>query len=295
MPSNLPDKRSMPERTRGLLLNIVFYIVSFAIGIIPFILIDDPLLASAAFTAVATFILFCFSTVFEDVSIYDPYWSVAPFVIILSCMIKYGFWTVNAIILLVVIGLWSARLTLNWYYTYRGIRHEDWRYAQYREKCSPLLFHLISFFGLHFIPTIVVYGGLVSAILSLSQNSFAPLSVIGLAVMLLAVLLELVSDQSIHRFLLDHRDEHRTCDVFVWKYSRHPNYLGEMSFWTGLYLYFLALRPDIWYLGLGFLSIILLFLFVSIPMMEKHNAARREDYRAYQERTSMLLLLPPKK
>ncbi|MBO7549124.1 MAG: DUF1295 domain-containing protein, partial [Clostridia bacterium] len=74
-----------------------------------------------------------------------------------------------------------------------------------------------------------------------------------------------------------------------------PNYLGEMSFWTGLYIYFLAATPGIWYKGLAFLSIIALFLSVSIPMMEKHNAERRIDYEEYKAKTSMLLLLPPKK
>ena len=48
-------------------------------------------------------------------------------------------------------------------------------------------------------------------------------------------------------------------------------------------------------MGLGFLAVVLLFLTVSIPMMERHNEQRRADYAAYKKRTSMLLLLPPKK
>ena len=68
-----------------------------------------------------------------------------------------------------------------------------------------------------------------------------------------------------------------------------------MSFWTGVYLYFVALRPAIWYRGLGFVSIIALFLIVSIPLMERHNLARRPDYAAYRKRTSRLLLLPNRK
>ena len=81
----------------------------------------------------------------------------------------------------------------------------------------------------------------------------------------------------------------------MWKYSRHPNYLGEMSFWTGLYIYFVCLCPQIWYKGLGFVSVIALFFAVSIPLMEKHNAARREDYADYKAKTSLILLLPNKK
>ena len=113
--------------------------------------------------------------------------------------------------------------------------------------------------------------------------------------MLMAILLELVSDRAIHRFLLENKGERRSCNVSVWKYSRHPNYLGEMSFWTGMYLYFLPLFTSYWLYGLGFLSMIALFLFISIPMMEKHNLERRADYADYRKRTSMILLLPPRK
>ena len=112
--------------------------------------------------------------------------------------------------------------------------------------------------------------------------------------MLFGTALEFVSDRSIHRFLAESGDRHITCRVSVWRYSRHPNYLGEMSFWFGVFLCHAAVRPDIWYLGLGFLLIELLFLTVSIPMMERHNSERRSDYEDYRAVTSVLLLLPVK-
>lgn len=285
----------MKEKEKGLLLDILIYILAFGVGIIPFIFIDDVLLASAVFTSSATIVIFCFSMLFADVSIYDPYWSVAPPVIILAVMIKYNFWTVNAFILLAVILIWAIRLTANWFITYKGLGHEDWRYAKYRERYSPFIFQFISFTGLHFIPTIVVYLGLVSGILAAQVEAFSFLSLIGVLLMLFAVCLEFVSDRSIHRFLKEHKGERKTCNVSVWKYSRHPNYLGEMSFWTGLYLYFVATVPEIWYYGLGFISIIILFMAVSIPLMEKHNLARRIDYAEYKTKTSVLFLLPNRK
>ena len=282
----------MKEKTKGVLLDVLVYLLAFGVGLVPFILIDNVFFATAAFTATATLIVFLFSTVFSDVSIYDPYWSVAPIVMILIDMIKYRLYTGNAFVLAALFAIWSVRLTGNWYMTYKGLGHEDWRYAQYRMRYRPLPFHFISFTGLHFIPTIVVYLGFVSAIFAMRVNGFSFLSLIGVCVMLAAVGLEFFSDRAIHRFLREHKGENRTCDVSVWKYSRHPNYLGEMSFWFGAYLFFVAVCPGEWYKGLGFLSIIVLFLVVSIPMMEKHNAERRSDYVAYKARTSMLFLLP---
>lgn len=285
----------MREKQKGLAINIAVYLAAFCIAAIPFYAIDDMFLATAVFTAVATVIVFFFSCLFSDVSVYDPYWSVAPPVMLIADMIRFRIWNVNAALILFAVGLWSARLTGNWYVTYKGLRHEDWRYAMYREKCSTFVFHLISFVGFHFMPTVVVYAALVSGLLSIQESHFSALSLIGFFYMLGAVFLEIVSDQSIHKFLEEHAKEGRSCDISVWRYSRHPNYLGEMSFWTGMYLYYVALRPDKWYLGLGFLSIIVLFLSVSIPMMEKHNMQRRKDYAEYKAKTSMVLLLPRKK
>ena len=285
----------MSERMKGCLLDLAIYAVAFGIAAIPFYMIGSMLVAAAVFTAVATVLIFIASTVLKDVSVYDPYWSVAPPVILLLCMEKYGLWNVNSFVLLSVVLIWSFRLTGNWFITYKGLGHEDWRYAMYREKCSAPVFHLISFVGLPFMPKVVVYLGLVSGLLSIEIPAFAPLSLIGVAIMLFAVGLEFVSDRAIHRFLALHRGERKTCDISVWKYSRHPNYLGEMTFWTGMFVYYAALCPEKWYFGLGFLSIIVLFLTVSLPMMEKHNEARRADYPDYKARTSMLLLLPNRK
>ena len=285
----------MNDFKKGILIDVITYLAAFGVGAVPFIFIQNLFAAVAAFTATATVVVFIVSVAYADVSVYDPYWSVAPPVMFLAAMIKYGFWTVNAFILLALILLWAFRLTANWLKTYKGVGHEDWRYAMYRQKYPPVLFQIINFIGLQFVPTIVVYAGLVSGLFAMQSATFAPLSLIGAAVMVGAVFLAFLSDSAIHAFLKQHKGEGKTCNISVWKYSRHPNYLGEMSFWTGLYLYFVAVCPQIWYKGLGFLTIIALFLSVSIPMMEKHNMARRVDYAEYKASTSMLLLLPPKR
>ncbi len=283
------------EKIRGFLLDLIVYLGAFIVAGIPFRQIDDPFLATAGFTATATLIIFIVSVFLSDVSVYDPYWSVAPPAMLLANIQKYRLTNVNAVLLLILVSIWSLRLTVNWYITYKGIGCEDWRYAQYRKRLSPLPFQLISFFGLHFVPTVVVYGGMVSALYAMREERFALLSLAGVVIMLAAVALEHVSDWTIHRFLREHGQEKRTCNVSVWSRSRHPNYLGEMLFWTGMYVYFVALCPQIWYKGLGFLSIIALFLLVSIPMMEKHNLERRPDYARYRERTPMLVPLPKRR
>ena len=285
----------MSPKTKGLFVNLLLYAAAFAVGAVPFYLIDDLLLAEAAFTGAATLVIFLATCFVPDTSLYDPYWSVAPVAMLLLAMVKYDLWSLNAIAFFAVVCLWSIRLTGNWALTYKGLLHEDWRYRQYRERCGAMGFFFINLVGLQYIPTVVVYLGLIGGFCVIRIPGFDPLILIGLAVMLLGVLLEFVSDRAIHRFLREHAGEGRTCDASIWRLSRHPNYLGELTFWFGGFLTYLATRAGAWYLGLGFLSIWVLFFTVSIPMMEKHNLARRADYAAYRARTSVLLPLPPKK
>ena len=223
---------SEQEKNRGLMIDLIAYTAAFLAAAVPFSRVDDPLTAVAVFTGVATLLLYIVSVIYKDVSVYDPYWSVAPPLMMLAVMLKYRLWNVNAVILLGLILIWAVRLTANWYATYRGIGHEDWRYANFRKKVPPVPFQVISFFGFHFVPTAAVYGGMTCAVMAAQQEHFALLSAIGAGIMLLAVWLEYVSDRAIHRFLREHGRTSRTCDVSVWKYSRHPNYLGEMLIGT---------------------------------------------------------------
>jgi len=285
----------MTNRKKGLIIDILTYFSAFGIAVVPFIFIDNIFAAVAAFTSVATVMIFIVTVLFKDVSIYDPYWSVEPPVAILAVMIKYHLWNVNAFIILALVCFWALRLTANWFVAYKGLGNEDWRYAVYRKKYSPLVFQLISFVGLQFVPTIVVYGGMVSGLFAIQNPEFSYFCIIGIVVMFGAVLLAYFADRAMHKFLREHKGEGKSCNISLWKYSRHPNYLGEMSFWVGLYLYFVVLYPNIWYAGLGFLSIVAIFLCFSIPAMEKHNMERRPDYAEYKKTTSMLLILPRRK
>lgn len=75
----------------------------------------------------------------------------------------------------------------------------------------------------------------------------------------------------------------------LWAHSRHPNYLGEIMTWWGLWLFALAAGPGWWWTVTGALAITLMFVFVSVPMMEKRALATRQGYRQYRQETPMLL------
>ena len=74
----------------------------------------------------------------------------------------------------------------------------------------------------------------------------------------------------------------------LWKYSRHPNYLGEILMWWGVDLAVVAAATNVWYLAAGALANTLLFFVVSIPMADKRQS-RKEGFDAYKKQTRMLL------
>ena len=105
--------------------------------------------------------------------------------------------------------------------------------------------------------------------------------------------IEVISDRQLRNFL-KMKDRPKVLQTGLWRYSRHPNYAGELKLWWGIGIIGLA---DSWgWLGLiGPLTISYLIIFVSgIPPIERRRA-KEPDYQAYKRRTSPLLLLPPRK
>ena len=60
----------------------------------------------------------------------------------------------------------------------------------------------------------------------------------------------------------------------LWKYSRHPNYLGEILMWWGIALAVVFAFPRCWFLVAGAFVNNCLFLFISIPMADKRQSKK---------------------
>ena len=81
----------------------------------------------------------------------------------------------------------------------------------------------------------------------------------------------------------------------LWKFSRHPNYFGEVSFWFGLFLMTLSLDDYPAWLFISPLSMYLMFALVTCRMMDDRSLEKRSDYADYMQKTSQLFLWPPSK
>ena len=278
------------------------YILAAATGILTYILLDflikHPLMLMLICDIAATLVVWFFGLIFKNASMYDPYWSVQSIVIIAGWLILRNT-ALNAvdILMLIAVGFWAVRLTYNWASTFYGLKKtQDWRYVMLKQK-NPKLFFITNLFGINLMPTLLVYLGTVPLYYVIFNNSaINGFTVFGLVIMIVATLIELIADVQMKNFKNTNTDQQQVMDKGLWAYSRHPNYLGEIAFWWGIFVFSFSYINTPLYIGLGAVSITLLFMFISIPMIEKKMLnTRPSSFKEYQKKVSMLLLLPNKK
>ena len=267
----------------------IIYILATIVGIVTYRLLSfswwiNLLLADIA----ATILTFLFSIILKNSSVYDPYWSVQPIVILVAYSIGKSLGLLQ-ILLLIAVCYWGIRLTVNWAYNFTDFTYQDWRYVMLKEKTG-IFYPVINFIGIHLVPTLVVYACALPAAYAIINNLEANVgSVIFIVVSIFAATLQGIADIQMHKYR-----KNRTTPFNrngLWKYSRHPNYLGEILMWWGVGGACTFLIPQNFFLLAGALLNTLLFVFVSIPMAEKRQA-KKEGFEEYKKETNYLIPLP---
>ena len=274
------------NRAASFIAVAVVYIIAIAVGVLVYRALDLDwwlsLLISDLLATVATFI---FSLIFKNASVYDPYWSVQPPVILVAFAIGRKL-TLLGILLLLVVSFWAIRLTANWAYTFANLNHQDWRYTMLKEKTG-VFYPIINFVGIHMVPTLVVYGCVLPAVYAIREALSANIpSIICLCVSLGAAVMQGIADIQMHKYRKNRNGAF--IRIGLWKYSRHPNYLGEILMWWGVGLSVIFASPSAWYLAAGAVANTILFLAVSIPMADGRQS-RKAGFAEYKAETRMLL------
>lgn len=262
------------------------YIIATVVGVLAYrALTFDWWLSLLIADATATVVTFVFSLIFKNASVYDPYWSVQPPVILVAFAVGREL-TLLGVLLLVVVSFWALRLTANWAYTFGNLTHQDWRYTMLREKTG-VFYPIINFVGIHMVPTLVVYGCVLPGVYAIREGLSANIaSVLFLCLSLCAASMQGIADIQMHKFRKNRNAPF--IRIGLWKYSRHPNYLGEILMWWGVGLSVLCAAPGTWYLVAGAVANTILFFAVSIPMADKRQS-RKDGFAEYKKQTRMLL------
>ena len=233
----------------------------------------------------STVLVFVFSLIFRNASVYDPYWSVQPPVILASALLKHGGSGVLEVLLFCAVLFWGLRLTANWAYNFRNFEYQDWRYVMLKEKTG-VFYPLINLLGIHMFPTLIVYLCILPAVTAVHEEAaLKALCIPFIVIAFFAPVIQGIADIQMHMFRKSRMEGF--IRTGFWKRSRHPNYAAEIIMWWAVGLACFFAMPDKPWLLVGAAANTLMFLFVSIPMADKRQS-RKPGFEAYKKSTRML-------
>jgi steroid 5-alpha reductase family enzyme len=219
-------------------------------------------------------ILFIISIILKDNSIADIFWGIGFSQIAIHTLLLNPDKTILNYIFTIIILIWTLRIS--GYILSKKIKNkpEDKRYAIWRETLK--YFYIRSFLQIYVLQGILMLIVSSAILIINSSNNFqnSILFIIGVIIALGGLIFETVSDKQLFKFLSNSENKGQIMQKGLWKYSRHPNYYGESTFWLGISI----IAIQISYLGIiSYIMITFLLRFVSgVPMAEKAMNKNRQ-------------------
>ena len=223
----------------------------------------------------------------------DVAWGLGFILAAAISLLAAGIYPLRGLLVSGLVLIWGIRLAAHIHSRDRG-KGEDPRYRTWREEWGKW-FVLRSFLQIFMLQGMLLLT-VALPVVFINQAPPAPLGLfdlLGLAIWLTGFCFEAVGDRQLLTFIRDPANRGKLMTSGLWRYTRHPNYFGEVTLWWGIWLMTLAL-PGGWLTIIGPITITFLILKVSgIPMLEKRYEDRA-DFQEYKRRTSAFFPLPPK-
>lgn len=239
--------------------------------------------------------LFVISVFLKRNDIADVAWGTGIFLVALSSYLLNEDKSTLNLAITILIGLWGFRLSLR--ILLRNLKKdEDFRYKKWREEWGRI-FYLRSYLQVYLLQGFLM---LVVGYVAIHANQYGEKGELGyfflagLIVWIIGYFFETVGDWQLDKFIGSKPAPGEIMQSGLWKYSRHPNYFGEVTMWWGLWL-MVATLPFSYIALVSPLAITFLILKVSgIPMLEKKFEGNPK-WEEYKKVTSAFFPLPPKK
>ena len=248
--------------------------------------------AAVALLMVSTWIV---ATIRRDVSVVDIVWGLG-FAVVAVCSLVVGDGAAaRRVLLAVLVGVWGLRLAS--YLAWRNLGHgEDRRYRKMRDARGPWfwLISLATVFGLQGLLMVVVALPVQLSAGAEDPRRLGPLAAVGAGLWLVGLVFEAGGDLQLARFKADPVNEGKVMDRGFWRYTRHPNYFGDVCVWWGIFLVAAETAPGRWGVAGPILMTVFLLRVSGVSLLERDIGERRPAYAAYIERTSAFLPRPPR-
>ncbi len=246
------------------------------------------------------FILFFYMSIWFVISLLkkrndvaDIAWGLGFVIISWSSFFISGEYSIRSIFVNIIVMIWGFRLAFHIYRRNRK-KQEDYRYLQWRNDWGKW-FLIRSYLQVYLLQGFFLFL-IVFSVVFINRNSTGAINfydIFGFMIWLVGFFFEVVGDYQLASFIKNVENKGKIMQTGLWKYTRHPNYFGEVMQWWGIFIIALSLP-------MGFITIIspltitILILFVSgIPLLEK-KMIENPEFNEYKKRTSIFIPLFPK-
>lgn len=193
-----------------------------------------------------------------------------------------------------IILAWGLRLTWHIYSRFRRAKVQDERYTKLMSAWptdNRVARSYVRIFVLQAILATIV--GLPIVAVYVYEPNVGGLVVAGVVIWMIGYAMEAVADRQLRHFLMSGPKNGDVMKTGLWKYSRHPNYFGEIVMWWGISV--IALSTPVWWLGIiGAATITWLIRFVSGVPLAEARMSRRSEWPEYKRKTNALIFWFPK-
>ncbi len=239
-------------------------------------------------------VLFLLALKLRDNSIVDIGWGIGFILVTLATLAYSGTADARQLLIAALVLIWGSRLAIRIYLRNRG-KGEDFRYRKWREdwgenwRRNAYLFVFVGQGVMMLLITIPIM-----LVNTYPGPALGWLDLGGVVVWCVGFVFEAVGDRQLDLFLRNPGNRGKVLDTGLWRYTRHPNYFGEVTQWWGVYLIVLSVQWG-WLGIIGPITITTLIVAYSgIPMLEK-TMMQNPAFVEYAKRTSVFFPWPPKK
>lgn len=198
----------------------------------------------------------------------------------------------NTVVWLMVLA-WGFRLANHIFRRWLKSPQTDRRYVELQAKWPPRVRNLQMYFRVYLVQALLATVISLPVIIIQSNPAVSVLTYLGLAVWVIGLMFEAAADRQLRDFIADRANRGKLMTRGLWRYSRHPNYFGEITLWWGMAL--IALSSPYGWIGLaGAATITCLIVFVSGVPPAEQNMSKKPGWKAYKHSTSAVIPLPPR-
>jgi steroid 5-alpha reductase family enzyme len=201
--------------------------------------------------------------------------------------------TLQSGIVYILTIIWGIRLAIHIGLRSKG-KTEDFRYKKWRDEWGKY-FVLRSFLQVYLLQGFFMWVISLPIIVvsTLKNQTTSPFILAGSIIWLVGFLFESIGDYQLMLFVKRKQNKSDIMQTGLWKYTRHPNYFGEVLVWWGIFIIVVPLPYGIWAI-MSPITISFLLLYVSgIPMLEAKYELN-QAFQAYKKRTSAFFPMLPR-